>query len=271
MPARHVGRDGGDVVDEPARLRLDQLERLVARAGDDELAVGRERARRAPNRSGRPAPVAARRSRRRRRTGSCRRRRRRRCVPSGDQATPRSVSAVAVCETSSSPVATSQICSSPSSPGRPPATASRVPSGENRIDSIRSARPMSRRTMTRSPRAAAAASSSSVSFTPETAISCPSGDASSALIVAGVAYVGGCSASKCGRGGRASISAPAAIHRRSRSISLGRERRRPACGISASPDSSGVIWASSSLASRSPGVDGDEPAVALGRACRRAT
>jgi hypothetical protein len=81
-------------------------------------------------------------------------------------------------------VAAFQICSSPKTPGWPPATASRAPSGENFSASIRSAWPMSRRTTTSSPRAAARASSSSVSLTPDTASSAPSGETSIAVIVA---------------------------------------------------------------------------------------
>ena len=41
--ARHVRRHGGDVVDESPVARLDELERLVARPGDDELAVAGKR------------------------------------------------------------------------------------------------------------------------------------------------------------------------------------------------------------------------------------
>ena len=59
-------------------------------------------------------------------------------LPSGDQEAPNTESCVTGTDTSSLRSATFQICTSPIWPGRPPVTASFVPSGEKRTDSIRS-------------------------------------------------------------------------------------------------------------------------------------
>ena len=65
-------------------------------------------------------------------------------LPSGDQLPPYTVSNVTGTDSSSFFRSTLQTCTSPIRAGRPPVTASRFPSGENRTDSIRSDIPTSR-------------------------------------------------------------------------------------------------------------------------------
>lgn len=101
-------------------------------------------------------------------------------VPSGDQLAPNTVSAVTGTLRSSVPVATSQICSSPASPGDPPVTASFAPSGEYRTDCTRSESPTSRPVS-----APVAGSVSRTSWKPATASVPPSGDQSSDAITGG--------------------------------------------------------------------------------------
>ena len=66
------------------------------------------------------------------------------CLPSGDQLAPYKVSYVIGTDTFNLRFSTSHTCTSPMRPGKPPATASFVPSGEKRTDSMRSEIPIKR-------------------------------------------------------------------------------------------------------------------------------
>ena len=138
-------RDRGDIVDESLRGDFDQLGRHVAADRDQMVAVVRERSAEHPvvvrlveTRTCSPVSASIARTDLSVQPKATR-------LPSGDQETPKTSSFVTGTESSSLCSATSQICTSPVRPGRPPVTASFVPSGEKRTESIRSAMPTSNR------------------------------------------------------------------------------------------------------------------------------